>query len=264
MPDTPTASGADLARQALAAARAAAKTRPAATPKKRRTVRPARGEGRDPLAFGDLLKNLKTEQGWETGIDGGNLIDQWPTLCPPELATTVRPTAYDPDRGLLTLQPSTPAYATQVRLFQQHLIRRLNEGLGRPAVRTIRVLPPGGRPAAGSGPDQMPDVPAEPKAPAKTRETASPGYREALEAALAHKPDRQPTNPYVLEAIARQEEALRRKRQPEHEHRDAYWAQLDAESGPRPGSMAASEQAARAYARRQAAAGAPRRAFDVA
>jgi hypothetical protein len=70
-----------------------------------------------------------------------------------------------------------------------------------------------------------------------------------------------------VEAIARQEAALRARRQPEDEHREGYWAQQDATAtaGPAPGSMEASERAARAYARRAAAGlNQPRRAFDVA
>lgn len=262
MSDTPTASGADLARQALAAARAAAKNRPAAGPKKTRsTTRPSRGEGRDPQAFGNVLEHLKSEQGWEASIDGGSIIDRWASICPTQLATTVQPVAYDPDRGLLTLQPSTPAYATQLRLFQQQLARHLNQAIGKPAVRAIRVLPPGGR---HPGQPQTVDQPAAParEAPVKTRETAHPGYREALEAALAHRPSKEPGNPYVLEAMRRQEAALRANRQPADEDREAYWASEP--TGPQPGSVEASLAAALAYKRSQAAGRTPRRAFDVA
>jgi predicted nucleic acid-binding Zn ribbon protein len=125
---TPQSSGADLARQALAAARAAAKKQPATEPKKpRRTMRPARGEGRDPQGLDQVLARFTTEQGWGDSISGGNLIDQWAKICPAELATTVQPTAYDPEHGLLTLLPSTPAYATQVRLSQRKLAHHLNQ-----------------------------------------------------------------------------------------------------------------------------------------
>jgi predicted nucleic acid-binding Zn ribbon protein len=197
---TPQPSGADLARQALAAARAAAKNRPAAGPKKRRSsVRPARGEGRDPQGLGGVLARLTTDHGWADSLNGGNLIDQWAKICPAELATTVQPTAYDPDRGLLTLQPSTPAYATQVRLFQHQLAKHLNQQLGKPAVRAIRVLPPG-RPRTTPELDQQPaQTAAAPDAPVKTREAAHPGYRACLEAALEHKPARPAANPYLEE-----------------------------------------------------------------
>jgi Mg-chelatase subunit ChlI len=99
----------------------------------------------------------------------------------------------------------------------------------------------------------------------KTRETASPGYRATLEAALTHRPEHQPKDPRVLEAIRAQEAALRAKRQPESEHREAMWAELDQKTGPEPGSLEASIAAAIARKRREAAdLTEPRRAFDVA
>lgn len=264
MTATPSASGADLARQALAAARANAKNTPTQAPKKtRRTMRVHRGQHGDPQGLGNILGKLTAEQGWDDSLGGGNLIDQWATIAPTELATTVQPVGYDAERGILELRPSSPAYATQVRLFQQQLAKHLNTQLGRPAVRTIRVLAPGAATAADL---PEPEQPKTMDAPVKTRDTASPGYRAALEAALAHRPDRQPNNPYVAEADARQVAAMRAHRQPETDHQDAVWAQADAEqkAGPAPGSMEASERAARAYARRTAGGRDLPRAFDVA
>jgi predicted nucleic acid-binding Zn ribbon protein len=258
-----TASGADLARQALAAARAAAKTNPAPGPKKpRRSVRPTRGTAGDPQGLGSVLARLTAEQGWEAGIGGGNLLDQWPQICPTELATTVQPVSYDAERGILELRPSSPAYATQLRLFQQHLVKHLNERLGRPAVRAIRVLAPGA--ATAVEPAAEHEKPATPEEPVKTRETASAGYREVLALALQHRPEPEPGNPYVAEADRRQVQALRTNRQSETEHREAMWFD-DQPTGPAPGSMEASEAAAIAY-KRQDAAGlvGPRRLFGAA
>ena len=266
MSDTPPA-GADLARQALAAARAAAKTRPIGPEKKtRRVTRPTRGTGRDPQGLGAILEHLTIEQGWTDSVTGGNLIDQWPTIAPTELATTVQPVAYDPDRGLLTLRPSTPAHATQIRLFQQQLAKHLNTALGRTAVRTIRVLPPGAvTPAANTSPAPQPVRPADTLV--KTRETAHPGYRETLEAALTHRLVRELADPYTVEAIARQDRALRARRLPDDQHTE-YLAELDRlerQAGPAPGSVEASRRAAIERKRREAAGlTEPRRAFEVA
>lgn len=259
---TEQASGADLARQALAAARKAATTRPTQDPRKTRRTRPARGEGRDPQGLGAVLGKLTAEQGWEDGLGGGNLIDRWPAIAPTELASTVQPVAYDPERGILELRPSSPAYATQVRLFQQQLAKHLNTALGRPAVRSIRVLAPSGTAAADIGPEPEPATPVD--APVKTRETASPGYRATLAAALAHRPERQPTNPYVAEALARQETALRAHRQDEDEHRDGVW-ETDRLTEAQPDPADAIRRAALARARHERASGdVPRRLFGAA
>lgn len=263
MADSPTASGADLARQALAAARANAKTAPAASPKKiRRTVRTTRGAYGDPQGLGSVLERLTAEQGWEAGIGGGNLIDQWADICPTELAITVQPVSYDAERGILELRPSSPAYATQVRLFQQQLAKHLNGKLGRPAVRGIRVLAVGAT-AAAAEPVVEPQQ-ADAEAPVKTREMASPGYRAALEAALAHRPERRPTDPYVAEALARQEAVLRANRQPEAEHRDAEW-EIDRLSTAHVDDREAVRRAALARGRHERAGGeVPRRLFGAA
>lgn len=264
MPDQPKGSGADLARQALAAARATAKNSPAPAPRKTRSTRrrSERGGGRDPITFGNLLGKVSAEQGWPAALDGGSVLARWPELCP-QFATTVQPVRYDPDRGVLELRPSTHTIASGLRLLGGQLARQINDKLGRPVVHTVRVLPVGA--------STTPEVPAStgpaaaPAGPVRTRETASPGYRAALNAALTHKPDRQPTNPYVVEAIQRQEAALRARRQPESEHREAFWAQQDAAAGPAPGSVEESLARARAYARQERAGGQmPRRAFDVA
>jgi predicted nucleic acid-binding Zn ribbon protein len=261
--DTPTASGVDLARQALAAARAAAKTRPAGpTRNTRRTTQPGRGRGTDPMGLGQVLERLKDQQGWESGINGGNLLEQWPTLCPTELATTVQPVGYDPDHGLLTLRPSSNAYATQIRLFERKLVLHLNERLGRPAVRKIRVLPAGATTTPTAAPER---AAPEPAAPVRTRETASPGYRATLEAALSHRSECQPAGPYVADAAARQEAALRANREPETAFTDAV-AEAESITAPRLRPSEVSRRAALAYKRNETSSGpAPaRRAFDVA
>jgi len=260
--DTPSASGADLARMALAAARANAKTAPAPAAKKtRRTTRTARGAGRDPQGLGAVLGKLQAEQGWDAGLGGGNLIDQWQDLCP-QYVGLVQPAHYDEGTGRLDLRPASHAYATQLRMLGGQLAKQINDKLGRIVVRTIRVLPVGtiGIPAAT---DPASDQPAA-DAPVKTRETAHPGYQATLHAALTHRPERQPTNPYITEALARQEAALRAGRPDETEHRDAVW-EIDRLTAGQVDQAEAVRQAAIARARQEKASGTvPRRAFDVA
>ncbi|MGQ4437950.1 DciA family protein [Streptomyces violaceoruber] len=264
MTDTPAASGADLARMALAAARANAKHAPTPAAKKtRRGPRPARGEGRDPQGLAAVLGRLQAEQGWDAGLNGGNLLDQWATIAPTELATTVQAVAYDPERGILELRPASPAYATQIRLFQQQLIAHINRQLGKPAVRTIRVLAPGGdhRPTADA---PAPETPAVPAGPVKTRDTAHPGYQHTLALALEHRGFHERVDPYEAEARARQEAALRASRQHEDEHREAVW-ETDRLESARVDQAEAVRQAAIARARHERAGGTePRRLFGAA
>lgn len=265
MTDGPQFTGADLARMALANARKAAPNNPVTGPSRPKRTRVRRtGEGRDPVSLAAAIADLGSDLPFEAGVAGGSVINDWSDLCP-QYVGCIEPVGYDKQSGRLDLRPSTHAYAAQLRLLGGQLAKQINDKMGRPIVRTIRVLPVGNlttstRAAASAGR-------AEPQGPVKTRETASAGYRATFEAAMAHRRPHQPTDPYTLEAMARQEAAARANRLPDDEHTEGQWAQDDAErkAGPRSGSLEASIAAAIAYKRRAAAGLAePRRAFDVA
>ncbi|MDX2800168.1 DciA family protein [Streptomyces scabiei] len=271
MTDTqPTSSGVDLARAALAAARATAKTRPAEPKKTRRTRSVVRSGGRDPVGLAAAITGMMTERDWQPPETGGSILDQWPTIAP-ELADKVAAVRFEHGTGLLHLQPVSPAYATQLRMFQAQIVRRIHDKTGQQAVRALRILTPGPAPAPGSG-DTGPQplalaAPPGPEAPVRTRETAHPGYRHTLDLALTHRPAREPADSYLLEAIAQQDRALRAKRLPEDEHTEylAERERLERQAGPAPGSSEASRAAALAYKRAEAAGRTqPRRAFDAA
>ena len=263
MTDTPPASGADLARQALAAARAAAKNTPTPGPKKpHRTMRVHRGEGRDPQGLGGILGKLTTEQGWTDQLGGGDIIGRWAELCPTVYADHTRPVGYDPDTGTLTIQAASHIVAAGLRLAQLSLAKTINDKLGRTVVRQLRI-----RIGADHSPtpelgEPIPDVRPPAEASVRTRQDGCPGYQDAIAVILEHRPPAPPVNPYVEEAMRRQEAALRANRQPETEHRDAEWASEPI--GPAAGSVEESLARARAYARTQRAGQTPRRAFDVA
>lgn len=255
--------GADLARQALARARAAAKTAPAAkTRTPRRTRRPA-GGGRDPQGLGSILGALTADEGWADNLGGGNILDRWAELCPSAYAQTTKPTGFDTETGTLSVKAVSHTVAAHLRLMERQLVSYINQQMGRPLVRRVRV---------GIGGDSTPGTPEasaaaaarEPEAPVKTRDMACDGYRAALEAALTHRPDHQPTNPYVREAIERQEAALRANRQHETEHREAYW-EMDRLATAQADRDEAVRRAAIARARHDRAGGeVPRRLFGAA
>ncbi|MFF1574726.1 DciA family protein [Leifsonia sp. NPDC058292] len=260
MTDTPQLAGADLARLALANARAAAKTAPSKTTRTgpRRTMR--RGTGRDPITLASAITELGADLPLEVGTAGGNVIDQWDTLCP-QFADTVQPVAYDTDRGRLDLRPVSHAYAAQLRLLGGQLAKQINDKVSRTVVRSIRVLPVGVLTARQ--PADAAQAVAE-SAPVKTRETASEGFRRNLELALAHRPEHAPTVPLLREAIERQNAVLKHpaNREPETAFTDAV-AEAERFAAPEPDRAEAIRRAA--IARKQAGGDAPvRRAFDVA
>jgi predicted nucleic acid-binding Zn ribbon protein len=257
----PTPSGADLARAALAAARAHAKTQPTTKAKKptRKTVQ--RTGRRDPQGLSAVIGQMMDERGWEPPEEGGSILDQWPQIAP-ELADKVYATRFTHDTGILYLQPLSAAYATQLRMFQRQILARIWEKTGQSVVRALRILPPGATPAADERPDVSAAAPVLPEP--KTRATASPGYQHALQAHLDHRPEHGPTDPYLIAAIARQDAALRAHRLPG----DTTVRQLETpdEAAQRHKESERARQAALAFKRGEEKNGpAPaRRAFDVA
>lgn len=158
----PEASGVDLARQALAAAKEQARARGAAAQQKKQAGRGglrsgARADGRDPLQLGAALERLKTERGWEMPMAVGGVMGRWPEIVGDDLAKHCVPLRYDDDPAerVLTVQCDSTAWATQLRLLAPQLVARLNADLGQGTVKLIKVLGPGG-PARRFGPLRAP------------------------------------------------------------------------------------------------------------
>ncbi|WP_330479896.1 DUF721 domain-containing protein (plasmid) [Streptomyces platensis] len=223
----PEPAGKDLARLALANWKAAAKQTAATGATKARKKRRAQyGDGRDPVGLGSVLGKIGEENEWKVGVQGGSLTDQWATLCP-ELVGHVEPAGLDPATGRLDLRPGHHTAATQLRILGPQLVTRLQQK-GVP-VRTIRVL------CVGTLTTKAPAISAspapQPEAPIKTRADASPGYRDALDAAQAGKTARPATEiqQRIQAAAAAQTDALRAKREDPAGHRDAVWFVNDLE-----------------------------------
>ncbi|MDX2870481.1 DciA family protein, partial [Streptomyces scabiei] len=127
---TQQASGADLARQALAAYKASARTAPTTKPTRPKRKRAERGAGRDPQGLGAVLGRLTAEQGWTGGMNGGSILDQWAQLCP-QYVGLVQPAHYDDTTGRLDLRPGSHTYAAQLRLLGGQLAKQINDKIGR-------------------------------------------------------------------------------------------------------------------------------------
>jgi predicted nucleic acid-binding Zn ribbon protein len=136
-------SGIDLARAALAEARAAARER-ARTPGKptRRRIERRSGDTRDPQLVGDAISGLIADRGWEIPAAVGNAMERWAEIVGQDIAAHAEPLAFD--EGVLAVQASSTAWATQLRLLAPEIVRRLNTELGHGTVRRIDVKAPAG------------------------------------------------------------------------------------------------------------------------
>ena len=167
--------GADLARDALAAARAASAERRAAgggaagirKPVRRTGTgmgRPRRrgwsGSGadeRDPQRLGRLTSRLSGDRGWAPRLANGSVFGRWAELVGEEVAEHATPVSLRD--GVLTVAADSTAWATQLRLLQRQLIGKLAAGLGDGVVKTMRIHGPtapswrrGPRHVSGRGP----------------------------------------------------------------------------------------------------------------
>ncbi|MGW0884677.1 DUF721 domain-containing protein [Streptomyces sp. NPDC002671] len=160
-------SGVDLARQALVAAREAAKKNGGARREKpkRRTGVVVRRDGREPLGLGTAITMMMTECGMVAPAAGGRVLAQFgdvPAAAEPEFAGHVQAVAFDADTGRLDVVPDVPAYGTKLRWSPAKLFDAANTKVSDTNVRTLKVLPPAfgkADPTAAAVPDPQPTAP---------------------------------------------------------------------------------------------------------
>ncbi|MCX5346130.1 DciA family protein [Streptomyces atratus] len=205
-------SGVDLARQALVAAREAAKKNGATRQKpKRRTTTVVRRDGREPLGLGSAIGRMMTERGMVAPAAGGSVLADFDTILAavvPELAGRVQAVAFDADTGRLDVVPDAPAAGTQLRWSAPKLVAAANSRVPNANVRALHVLAPApmkaGPAVSVADPVPQPTVPVVPV----ERRTPPEGYRRAIEAhRQAARPSRM--DPGIAEAVERQTQAMR-------------------------------------------------------
>jgi predicted nucleic acid-binding Zn ribbon protein len=153
------AAGPDLVRSALRAAREQAKSRQKqrtsakAGGRRRRGWSGPRADDRDPQPFGRLAARLATDRGWSGRIAGGRVFGQWRSLVGDDVADHTKPVGLN--EGELTVQADSTAWATQLRLLQRQILKRISDGVGRDVVCRIKVQGPAA-PSWRYGPRHVP------------------------------------------------------------------------------------------------------------
>ncbi len=161
--------GSDLARAALNAARAAAKTPKTGVPgvrrranlgggsRRRRRWSGAAPDDRDPQPLGRLAARLSAERGWAKQLASGQVFGRWARLVGEDVAEHATPVSLGD--GVLTVQAESTAWATQLRLLQRQLLAKIAAGVGEGVVTKLKVLGPaapswryGPRHVSGRGP----------------------------------------------------------------------------------------------------------------
>ncbi|WP_299036814.1 DUF721 domain-containing protein [uncultured Pseudokineococcus sp.] len=151
---------ADAVRAALGRARAAARARGAlpgaagsggraAAEKRQRYERDRRGtsmsgarpDDRDPQTMGRSVDRLVGELGWSAPVAVGGVIGRWEQVVGSEVAAHATPERFDD--GVLVVRADSTAWATQLRLLEPVIARRLDEELGAGVVTRLQVRGPG-------------------------------------------------------------------------------------------------------------------------
>ncbi|MFJ9690354.1 DUF721 domain-containing protein [Streptomyces bacillaris] len=216
-------SGVDLARQALIAAREAAKKNGATQTKKpkRRTTTVVRRDGREPLGLGAAIGMMMTERGMAAPVAGGNVLadfDAILTAAAPELSGRVQAVAFNAETGRLDIVPDLPAVGTQLRWSAPKLIAAANEKVPGANVRALHVLAPAPVKAASATVAAEPAPPSTAPAAPMRRTDPPEGYREAIAAHRATWTRQQRANPRIQASADRQ--LRERLREPEEHFAD--------------------------------------------
>lgn len=142
----PELTGPELARAVLDAARAG---RPARKDRKKQPVRKQRArrtwsgagpDARDPQPVGAVLAKLMQVRGWERPAAEAMVFGDWTRVVGPELAEHCRPVKLS--GGELTLEASSTAWATQLRLLAGSLLKQIAGEVGHNVVTRLRIHGP--------------------------------------------------------------------------------------------------------------------------
>lgn len=145
--------GLDLARSLTRSTASSGSSAPA---RRRRRSRPAGETGtarrgrlsgahpdeRDPQLLDGEVARLVEERGWELPLRMRSVFARWPELVGEEVASHCTPESFSD--GALVVRTDSTAWATQLRLLGNSVLRRLNEDLGAGTVTSLDVQGPRG------------------------------------------------------------------------------------------------------------------------
>lgn len=96
----------------------------------------------DPELIGGVLDNLISEREWNSGLAEGNLFITWEQIVGPEIAQHTTPISISD--GVLTIQTSSTAWATQLGLVATELLTTIqNNPSGATVIKLIFIGPTG-------------------------------------------------------------------------------------------------------------------------
>ena len=108
--------------------------------KKKEIVQEERTELGDPQNIGAILNELVSARDWRQGIAEGNLFSDWREIVGADIAEHSTPiTLYE---GKLTIQTSSTAWSTQLRLMQGDLLKTIRLSAPGALVEELAIIGP--------------------------------------------------------------------------------------------------------------------------
>ena len=95
----------------------------------------------DPQPLNSVLSELVTSRDWRQGIAEGSLFTEWVEVVGADIGTHSTPISLVD--GLLTIQATSSAWATQLTLMASNLLTTIASSAPGALVEEIVVLPPG-------------------------------------------------------------------------------------------------------------------------
>ena len=94
----------------------------------------------DPQKLESVLSELVAARDWRQGIAEGTLFTEWKTVVGTEIATHATPVSLMD--GLLTIQTTSTAWATQMSLIASQLLKTISQSAPGALVEEIAVIGP--------------------------------------------------------------------------------------------------------------------------
>jgi predicted nucleic acid-binding Zn ribbon protein len=108
--------------------------------KKKETEQQERVELGEPQKINNILNELIENRDWRKGIAEGNLFSDWREIVGEEIADHSTPiTLYE---GKLTIQTSSTAWSTQLRLMSDELLRKIRQSAPGAVVDSLNIIGP--------------------------------------------------------------------------------------------------------------------------
>ncbi len=94
----------------------------------------------DPQKISNILDELIETRDWQKGIAEGNLFTDWREIVGAEIADHSSPiTLYE---GKLTIQTSSTAWSTQLRLMNDQILRKIQQSAPGAVVEELHIIGP--------------------------------------------------------------------------------------------------------------------------